>query len=242
MTDNAHRQVTAEFIIQTTWVPDGTVNPLSWRSAREFRSRQDKQRREAELVRNAMEEGGSRVWKIDAAFSAAFGPRVLPCPSAEPLGTWPGRYSPQDMIAMAMGALEPRWMNGYWWHERERYTLADIESVEDIARLQLPDWGALDVVRRMLASRRRWRAAPEPRGNTPARSSSRTGSGCARRPGRACVTSSGLRPPPPPAGAGAGPRTGDAGRCGSRSGSGDAAGVRPAGPHRGAPCAGPDAA
>jgi hypothetical protein len=62
------------------------------------------------------------------------------------------------MIAIAMGAPEPRWMNGAWWHERAHYPLAKVESKAELARFAAPDWGKLDVVRRMLDSRARWQS------------------------------------------------------------------------------------
>jgi hypothetical protein len=61
------------------------------------------------------------------------------------------------MIAIALGAPEPLWMNGMWWHDRGHCPLADVESASEMASLHAPDWANIDCVQRMLASRERWR-------------------------------------------------------------------------------------
>ena len=66
------------------------------------------------------------------------------------------------MIAIGLGAREPRWINGVWWHDREHYPLAGVRSAADVARIAVPDWNRLEIVQRMLESRAAWgRAHPD---------------------------------------------------------------------------------
>lgn len=76
-----------------------------------------------------------------------------------PTSSWPGWWEARDMITIALGGSEPRWMGGSWWHDRAHYPLAHIATLADVAAIPVPDWPTLPVVRRMLDAEAAWRQA-----------------------------------------------------------------------------------
>ena len=159
MKQDEHNPVTAGIVPQYTWRPNDGPNRLSWRTAEEWKKKCEAMRLDWDVHEAELERSGSRVPAMVRDINDRFGepPRVRQARERLPVsGTWPGWYEPRDMIAIAMGAPEPRWMNGMLWHEREQYPLAGVESAAEIRRLRIPDWPGLEIVRRMLASRERW--------------------------------------------------------------------------------------
>jgi len=159
MKQDEHNPVTARIVPQYTWRPGDGPNRLTWRSAQEWKKQCETMRIDREKHEAELESAGSHVPDMVRDINDRFGepPRVKQGRKRLPVsGTWPGWYEARDMIAIALGAPEPRWMNGMLWHERDHYPLAGVESAEEIRRLSIPDWPRLEIVKRMLASRERW--------------------------------------------------------------------------------------
>jgi hypothetical protein len=108
-----------------------------------------------------MTEAGLAVADAAHQFNTRFGsPRrashPTPGPPSRPPSTWPGWYDSRDMIALALGAHEPRWINGAWWHDRNTHALDGVNTLADVKRIPLPNWPQTPMVQRMLAARERW--------------------------------------------------------------------------------------
>ena len=156
-----HNEATAGLWIQTTWRPNCTPNPLAWQDVGDWKRIQEAARPEREAAEQELRAAGSSLREITGGFNERFGtPRRVHAARARrqppPAGTWPGWYDPRDVLAIALGAPEPRWMNGSWWHDREHYALSWVESPADVARIKAPTWPRLPVVERMLAKREQW--------------------------------------------------------------------------------------
>ena len=157
MKNEFHNEVTATYRVQPTWISSDAPNPLSWQSAKEWIKLQQalKQAQEAQSSISVIRAGVStfnEMYDTPQCVREAMNRRPSNSPS-----TWPGWYSSTDMISIALGASEPRWVNGCWWNERENYPLQWVNTPADVARIQVPDWGSADIIHRMLKSRERWR-------------------------------------------------------------------------------------
>jgi len=157
----SHNEVTAGFWIQLTWQANRDPDPVHWQSAEDWRARRDAARREREVEDRDLREQGHVFQELAYEFNTRSGkPRrgrgVTAQRKPGAASTWPGWYELRDMIAIALGAPEPRRMNGVWWHDRERYPLASAASAADVARIKVPEWPKLEIVQRMLARREQW--------------------------------------------------------------------------------------
>lgn len=161
-----HNEVTASFWVQPSWLPRQSANPLylpvqqAWYTAEEWGKLRDTLRKAESAT------GGSALTalqELGSEFHETYGTPQCVRKAAErgapsgPGSTWPRWYGSHDMIAIALGGPEPREVDGVLWNERERPVLAEVESPADVAKIRVPDWGALDVMQRMLESREQWR-------------------------------------------------------------------------------------
>lgn len=156
MNSTPHNEITVTFFFQPSWVQSCAPNPLSWQSAKEWKKLQEALRKAEEA-----ESPISAIRASVATFNGMYGtPQcVREAKSRRPPefpSTWPGWYASTDMISIALGAPEPRWMDGNWWGEREKYALQWVNTPADVAKIRVPDWGSLDIIHRMLKSRERW--------------------------------------------------------------------------------------
>jgi hypothetical protein len=154
----AHNEVTMSVALELTWLPHEAPCP--------FAPEQERRRVAAEnaeawqRVRRDCQAKGLSVLEHVDDFNARYGtPRRVreylpehPCTA----GAWPQWYDQSQMIAVALGAEEPQWIGGFWWHDRSNPALGWVETTEDVARIPIPDWGSVPAVVRMLESRERW--------------------------------------------------------------------------------------
>jgi len=156
-----HNEITAGLWLQYAWHRYEGADPIAWSSAGAWNATKEQESRAREAL---MAEVQGTAPSLDASVRSLherFG--VKQCVRdqrakrpAGPQSAWPGWYEPRDMIAIAMGAPEPRRINGMWWHDRNHYALEHIASVRELARLKVPDWRSVECVQRMLDSRERW--------------------------------------------------------------------------------------
>lgn len=154
-------EITASIWVQYAWHRGSGPDPAKWRSADEWADARQAAAREWDTVRGQAQRTAPALTPAVSALNDRFGTtrrvreqregRSAPRPSS-----WPGWYGAQDMIAIAMGAPEPLWINGMWWHDRNHYALEHMQSVAELGRLTVPDWCRIDCVQRMLDSRDRW--------------------------------------------------------------------------------------
>ena len=158
----SHNEITAGLWLQYTWHRHDGPNPVAWRSADEWEAGKKAEGRAWEALMEEVRRACPSLETAANTLHEKFGAtrRVREQRAGRPAAarnSWPGWYEPRDMIAIAMGAPEPLRMNGMWWHDRNHYALAQVETAKEIARLKAPDWSRVDCVRRMLDSRERWR-------------------------------------------------------------------------------------
>lgn len=144
------KNIYAQFVFDPVWRRSIMPNPHKWRTATYSQDKNTSAGQE-KIFKAKLEEQGFPIHRICDEFNKEFAPPSLP-PSSE----WPGTYGARDMISIALGSPEPRWVDGNWWHEREHYPLsADMEK-SDIDRLQVKDWGKTPAVKNMITSHRDW--------------------------------------------------------------------------------------
>ena len=161
MDHTLHNEVTAGFWVQLTWLAKNGPDPVHWRDVEDWITRRDEARRERGAAESDLRQRGHTYQELVNDFNTRFGtPRRLRDASAqqrrEPVSTWPGWYEARDMIAIALGAPEPRWINGVWWHDRQQCPLSSVNSAADVTRVKVPEWPKLEIVQRMLAGREQW--------------------------------------------------------------------------------------
>lgn len=154
-------EITAGLWLQYTWFHHDGPNPLTWLSADEWEAHK---REEAAAWQSLAEEVRSVAPTLDASMNALhsrFGTPALvreqrAQQAAIPRSGWPEWLEPRLVIAIALGAPEPTWMNNLWWHDRTHYPLEHIETVAELARLPIPDWPGVEIVQRMLERMACW--------------------------------------------------------------------------------------
>lgn len=156
---NGHNEVTAGICLETTWRRRTTPSPFASEEERAAAARENEESHNA-LVQE-LESQGCRPDRRVAEFNDRYGtPRRLKefRDAAEPEseGRWPGWFEVRDMIAVALGANEPEWLNGSWWHDRRRHALDWVDSASDVRQIAVPDWGGVPAVKEMLDARQKW--------------------------------------------------------------------------------------
>jgi len=158
-----HNEVTAAVWIETAWLDLTRPNPCATDPATWTRLNLEFQRKDAEFWEGLKRQGLFDRKPLDDFWHRYGQPRVVreahEAKPPEPRGNWPGWYEPRDMIPIALGADEPRWMGGSWWHDRDRRALDRVSCASDVTRISVPEWHRLPIVERMLESRRRWQEA-----------------------------------------------------------------------------------
>ncbi|MBI3921814.1 MAG: hypothetical protein HY318_10400 [Armatimonadetes bacterium] len=155
----SHDEVTASVWFQPTFLKYAYVDP---RSCREERQRvQAEDRGVYDGFMRQLESDGCRVGEVISQFNDRFGAsrRVRAAREAkkkERCGSWSGWYDARLMIATALGAPEPKWINGSWWHDRDCPALEWVDSVEDVMQIPVPDWQRVPQFQKMLDSRDLW--------------------------------------------------------------------------------------
>ncbi|OPZ25918.1 MAG: Uroporphyrinogen decarboxylase (URO-D) [Lentisphaerae bacterium ADurb.BinA184] len=157
-----HNEITASLWVQYAWGAHEGPNPAAWRSAAAWDAARQAAASAGEARLAEVRRAAPALEETVRALHERFGAKRRVSEQREkrgavPPSTWPGWYEPRDVIAIALGASEPVWMNNMWWHDRHRYPLAAVASAAELARLKIPDWPRTDVVRRMLDSCERWR-------------------------------------------------------------------------------------
>ena len=155
--------MTAAVWVEPTWHEWARQSPCSADPATWARQSEETSRADAAFWDGLERDWGFSSKSVDAFFEEFGTPRVVRAArgsgQAEPSGTWPGWYEARDMIAIALGAAEPTWLGGCWWHDRARHALDWVASASDVKRIAVPDWGSLPAVQRMLTARDRWHTA-----------------------------------------------------------------------------------
>ena len=163
MISTPHSEVTSSFWVQPTWVRTDTANPLylpvqhDWYTAHEWTHLRD-------TLRRAEADTGPLFAAIEAngtAYHRAYGTpqcvrEATRHQQPEPQSTWPHSLGICDMVSIALGGPEPRWINGKWRNEQKPCPVAWVNSAADVMTLRVPDWGSMDIVQGMLHSREQW--------------------------------------------------------------------------------------
>jgi len=160
---NGQHEVTTVVWIEPTWYDFSRQSPCVTDVASWTKRHEEETRADAAFWEQMEREWGISVKGLEE-FNDEFGvPRRVrearAANPAGPAGTWPGWYEERDVIAIGLGAAEPTWLSGCWWHDHSRHALDNVESADALASIAIPDWPALPTVRRMLESRRGWHDA-----------------------------------------------------------------------------------
>ena len=165
-----HNEMTASVWLQYAWHRYEGPDPIAWSSADAWGAAKEQEARVREALMAEVRDTAPSLDTSARSLHERFGvkPRVREQRAKVPAvhqSTWPGWYEPRDMIAIAMGAPEPRRINGMWWHDRDHRALEHITCARELAMLKVPDWHSVECVQRMLDSRERW---PRERPDEPA--------------------------------------------------------------------------
>ncbi|MBI4026581.1 MAG: hypothetical protein HY360_16460 [Verrucomicrobia bacterium] len=161
--EKRHNEVTAAIWIETTWRESVRQNPFAADAESRKKQNEEASRADAAFWEQMEREWGFSLKSLDKFFEDFGTPQSVRAArnsnQPKPSGTWPGWFEARDMIAIATGAAEPKWMNNSWWHDHTYHALDAVSSVSDMQRIAIPDWPSLPVVRRMIESRDQWHNA-----------------------------------------------------------------------------------
>jgi hypothetical protein len=161
--ESRQHEVTAVVWIEPLWHCFERQSPLVVDAPAWEKQHAEEERADAEFWEQMEREWGVSVKALEE-FNGEFGTprRVREARAAEkpqPAGTWPGWHETRHILAIALGATEPKWVSGSWWSDHSREALDWVQSVGDAERIAIPDWPEVPVVRDMLAARERWQRA-----------------------------------------------------------------------------------
>jgi hypothetical protein len=160
LSNTGFNEVTAVIWLENTWRNVSRPNPHVTSAEIQKKQNEEIQRADVAFWERIEREQGFLFKSLEKFYEDFGTPRSvregLKVHPPKPAGTWPCWNEPRDMIAVAMGAAEPKWVSGSWWHDPDHLAWDRIESVEDVKRIVVPDWRNVPAIRRMLESRERW--------------------------------------------------------------------------------------